>query len=115
MAEIKTFKNPLGLTSHFAIENWDNSPDGKKYYEIYTEELGYQTFPLDEWDIEVTFTRKPKPVEPGQWRTNFPGTSCEESVYVLAVHGQMAWVSDDPDGLAGGDLTAWSVKLSDLG
>lgn len=71
------------------------------------------TFELSEWDMEVTFTKKVRPVEVGQWREiDTPGH--EACVYVLAIHGDLAWVTDAPDRLATAYNLAWTESLGKL-
>jgi hypothetical protein len=62
MTEKKTFKHPLGLTSAFG----DFTTDECGEYEIFSRDEGLHSFPVAEWDIEVTFTKKVKPLEVGQ-------------------------------------------------
>jgi hypothetical protein len=78
MTETKTFKNTgLGTISL--------SPDTTNRWLVAGEQ-----FSFDEWDMEVTFTKKAKPFRAGdavisELDPNDPGT-------VLAVHGDYVWV-----------------------
>lgn len=103
MTEKKTFKNVLVEPSNSRPGGWFvEAPEG--------EERHYSP---QEWDMEVTFTRKPGPVEVGQWRVM--GKTGEEScVYILAIYGLVAWVTDDPEWLSDGRLNAWTEPLVNI-
>ena len=76
-------------------------------------EEGSHWFPEDNWDVEVTFTKKRGPVESGQWREM--GVIGEEvAVYVLAIYGSVAWVTDDPEDLEQGRTNAWTEPIASL-
>jgi hypothetical protein len=101
MTEKKTFTGDVDIQAY------------GHHWEIDDNEANRHTFKHSEWDMEVTFTKKPREVKAGQWMT-VGEMQHAESVYVLAVHGTMAWISDDPDNLAGGELTAWTVNVDTL-
>lgn len=103
----KTFKGFVDVDSRrngWAVETWSDE---------HLSDPGNEWFPNDEWDMEVTFTKKAKPVEAGQWCEHGPEGQ-EELVFVLAVHGKMAWVTDDPDDVAVGHGGAWTETLDKL-
>jgi hypothetical protein len=111
MTEKKTFRvnGPLGYGL-----NYENDFHEWRLYGVETVfEDGVNAFPTDEWDMEVTFTKKPGPVEVGQWREM--GKPGEEScVYIVAIHGLAAWVTDDPEWLYDGKLNAWTEPLANI-
>lgn len=109
MPETKTFYHPLGLSSYFTGYKHDWAEEQSEQYEIFTVDGGYQQFPLDEWDIQVTFTRKVKPIEVNTWVT-LHTSGADETVYIKAVVGSYAWVIDDDDPYA----TGWIEKLDRL-
>lgn len=68
-----------------------------------------ETFVRDEWDMEITFTRRAKPIEAGKWYERDG-----ETVFVLAIYGPWAWLTDDPEEMSGGKFSSWSGKLDEL-
>jgi hypothetical protein len=94
MTEKKTFKHPLGLTSAFGEVNQLMRTAQTPKYEIYTEESGYEEFPLDAWDIEVTFTKKVKPLAVGDV-VRFDSWDRVYSVTILAIDDDTYWVRTD--------------------
>lgn len=91
MTEKKTFKHPLGLTSAFGNFYAGGEEGGE--YEIYSEAEGLHRFPLDEWDIEVTFTKKVKPEVGGMANMAIGGPYYT----VIAVSGDRVWLQDTND------------------
>jgi len=106
MTEKKTFKNPqrIVLDQGYEFPHWNlfgSVPEPE------------EAFGLNEWDVEVTFTKKRGPVESGQWREM--GVIGEEvAVYVLAIYGSVAWVTDDPEDLEQGRTNAWTEPIASL-
>lgn len=86
MTEKKTFKHPLGLTSAFGSLYAKDDEGGE--YEIYSEAEGLHRFPLDEWDIEVTFTKKVKPIQINSVVEDLAGNTGR----VVSVQADKAWV-----------------------
>lgn len=87
MPEIKTFKN-----IHMVVNS-----SGNDWYVYQNSDTGVRSddpkFPTDAWDMEVTFTRKVKPIDPGHWYQD----QCGCPLYTLAVNGTWAWVTGNPD------------------
>jgi hypothetical protein len=102
MTEKKTFKGSVDIdcrTDGWSVESWNDS---------ISTQTGYDFFSTDEWDMEVTFTKKVKPVEAGQRRTYRAGSPSEELVTIIAVSGDHVWAATDPDSLYD---SSWVTKL----
>jgi hypothetical protein len=97
MTEKKTFKNP---ELDYNTDAWHSNEWGWS--------VDNEVFPEKDWDMEVTFTKKVKPVEAGQRRTYKAGSLSEELVTVIAVSGDLVWVATDPDSLYD---SSWVTKL----
>lgn len=65
MTEKKTFKNPYDISKGIDELGW--GPDN--YQEVIwvdeTQSGATVSFPTEEWDMEVTFTKKPEPIKVG--------------------------------------------------
>lgn len=89
MTEKKTFKNPR-VTSYID-KVWIG------WGEPYALDQGTVEFPKDKWNWEVTFTKKPKPVEVGSVvrHKNWPAwLHSGEPIYfvVKAIVDKQAWI-----------------------
>jgi len=51
-------------------------------------------FDKDEWQMELTFTKK-KPIAPGDMVVGTPGWRPNEPTEVIHVHGDLAWVAGE--------------------
>src|SRR2546430_15045595 len=102
MTEKKTFKiGPEG----YSLDHPNTAWFVVGYDTIFEE--GSHWFPEDNWDVEVTFTKKRGPVESGQWREL--GGGGEESVAVLlSIFGPVAGVAGGPGGIEQGGRNAGS-------
>jgi len=82
MTETKTFKNPHEISSQSYSKLGHNT-------RVVTE-VDDELFASQEWDIEVTFTRKPKPIAVGDkvYTLNDPN----DIGTVIAVYEENAWV-----------------------
>lgn len=95
MTEKKTFKNPE--VCPYAAGQWT-------VRELNGKRLGL--FPAHEWDMEVTFTKKPNEIKEGSWVYHqLSGSQFHDEVYVLAIKGAWAWVTSSPDQLDAGNFT----------
>ena len=103
MTEKQTFKNP-GV-------QWKYDPLMRKYGWLIEE---YPFFFVDEWDAEIIFTKKQKPLEVGQWvRVH----DCGEAILakILHIRGDFLWVSDDPDGVVDGNPSeGWIEHIANV-
>lgn len=103
MTEKKTFKNPAFVSGHSC-----GSP--RERWEVHYMDVEGESglFKRDEYDMEVTFTKKVAPIEVGQSRTYKEGTDSAEPVYVVAICKDAVWVTPDPEDLYS---TSWVTKL----
>jgi hypothetical protein len=90
-ARTKTFNHPLGLTSAFG----DLTGDERGEYEIFSRDEGLHRFPVAEWDIEVTFTKKVKPLPAGTVVRYSRWGQEDYTVTVLAFHDGAYWVQHE--------------------
>src|SRR2546427_7009624 len=103
MTEKKTFKHPriVYTWSNDEIVGWGIS------------QFPAESFSSDEWDMEVTFTKKRGPVESGQWR-ELGGIGREGRVVHLGVYGSVAGGTVDPEDLWQGRKNGWAEPISRL-
>lgn len=95
MTEKKTFKNPKLVTG------WE---DGVIAWHSISEYPSPGKFLVDEWDMEVTFTKKaPKPEVGGTCRTKY-----SDQLAIMGVNGSWIWVAEDPED------PGWVVDVDDL-
>jgi len=89
MTEKKTFKNPL------MVMHYEHGELVKRSIS-HSEGLGnpYGSFPVDEWDMEVTFTKKVKPLAVGDV-ARFDSWDRVYSVTILAIDDDTYWVRTD--------------------
>lgn len=83
MTEKKTFKNVLVGSAH---------TDGARIEWLVSGEGVYSAA---EWDMEVTFTKKSKPIQQNTWVED----ECGCPLFVLGLRGQFAWVTGEPNNL----------------
>lgn len=83
--EKKTFSHPIGMTSAFTAPT-----DSGAHYEVYSQG-SYYKFPLDTWDIEVTFTKKVAPLRADERVVDEEG----DAATIIAVVRDKAWIKYD--------------------
>lgn len=93
MSETKTFKNPV-------VAHIYTPYDGDEMFERSTNDAhvkmedGSESFDLREWDVEITFTRKVKPLAVGDV-VKFDSWDRIYTVTILAVDDDTYWVRTD--------------------
>lgn len=85
MMEQKKFKNPDNIYTDcgYAVPHWNifgSEPEAE------------QAFPRDQWDMEVTFTKKVKPPKVGDKALSPSGLS---EVEIAAIDGDEVWLRYD--------------------